>query len=62
MKIEDLPRDIVHACEKRGWDHESIEEATMEELFKEYCDWHGLIGWSFQLWKMVTGLQEANKK
>lgn len=38
-----------------------IAQSSPEEIFERYCEWHGLIGWSRQLWTIVTQLQESPK-
>lgn len=46
------PRDaaeLKRALVERGFEDHEIEIMGPEDLFAEYCEWNGLIGWSYKL-------------
>ncbi len=58
MNIEAIPRDVLRDLKKRLTD-DQIEASTPEQLFAEYCTWHGLIGWGSQLVSVLDALRQA---
>ena len=57
MLIQDLSSDVLEALHERGLSDEVIESFTPEQLFAEYCNWHGLIGWGPRLIKVMDELR-----
>lgn len=53
MKIE-LPHQWKEVIEGREIDPTTM---TVEELFIEYCEWHGLIRWGRTLWGAMKEAQ-----
>ena len=44
-----MGKPLVHALLERGATVESIKIMSPTKRFSEYCDWHGLVGWSSSL-------------
>ena len=61
MKLELVPPDVVEALRERGVSSASVANMTPDEVFHEYCEWHGLIGWSGRLWQAVTDLSREHR-
>ena len=57
MKLGMIPPDVLEALRERGVSSARALAMTPEEVFHEYCEWHGLLGWSGRLWSAVTALQ-----
>jgi len=60
MKLQQIPADVLDACREREHSDETIESMSVQELFTEYCEWHGIIGWAGSLMKNLIGLLKAN--
>jgi len=41
---------------------ETIALYSFEEAFEEYCNWHGLIGWSRTLAIVMSSIKNAEKE
>ena len=48
-KFEDLNEDIKDALLGRLINKAQYESMSSEDLFAEYCEWHGLGGWGSTL-------------
>lgn len=48
-KFEDLSEDIKEALLGRLINKAQYESMNAENLFNEYCEWHGLGGWGSTL-------------
>lgn len=48
-KFEDLSEDIKEALLGRLINKAQYESMSAEDLFTEYCEWHGLGGWGSTL-------------
>ena len=44
-KLDTLDRGLYYALTSRGFLDKEILEMSAEEMFDEYCNWNGLIGW-----------------
>lgn len=60
MKLELVPADVIEALRERGLSVAQVTSMTPEEVFHEYCEWHGLIGWSGRLWQAAMGLSRES--
>ena len=56
--FDTLPAHVREALGERGISPERTSNMTGEEIFREYCQWHGLFGWSGTLWSVVMALKE----
>ena len=69
MKISRIREDILDAVRNRfdvEYDDDSqdqnIEKLSAEELFIEYCERHGLIGWGRTLIGVLDSLRMAEQE
>ena len=60
MKIAKIPDYILDDLTERGLSAKNINESTPEQLFCEYCDWHGLVDWGEALITVLEDLRNAN--
>ena len=59
FKIEDIPEDVVEALRERKVPTWKITNCMSRlEMFREYCEWNGLIGYADSLWEIVTCLKD----
>ncbi len=59
--VAKIPVFILADWKERDLSHKDIERMTAEELFTEYCNWHGLFGWGDVLINALDQLREAKK-
>jgi len=59
MDLKVLPRHITEDLVKRGHSEEDVAKMYPQELFDEYCNWHGLQGWGDSLWEVIHELKDA---
>lgn len=59
MSEKKLSLDLREAFEGRGLSQKEIEEMDADDLFYEYCQWNGLIGWGRHLAARLDELREA---
>ncbi len=52
MKIEGMHPSLLEALRERGHSDTAIEVMSGYGVFKEFCEWHGLIGWAPWLWEI----------
>ena len=62
MKIEDIPETVLEAARERGFSDAAIAQMPIKRLFNEFCNWHGLINWGYNLFNLVEALQKAENK
>jgi hypothetical protein len=62
MKLEHIPLHVLRDLKEAEYKEEDLLQDTAEELFKKYCEWHGLINWNYTLWNTVIELKEAQEK
>lgn len=58
IAIEKIPSQVVDALHERRFSDSEIEQMEPEQMFREYCNWHGLIGWGGELWSVVHALSK----
>jgi hypothetical protein len=56
MDISKTPANVLAALRNRGHDDEAIAAMSPQSAFREYCDWHGLLGWGDELWHTAQNL------
>lgn len=61
MKLEHIPAHVLNTLRKAGYKDEILLQNTAEELFKKYCEWHGIINWHSILWNTVIELKKAKE-
>lgn len=61
MKIENISSNVMDALRKRHLSDEEIQAMTPEELFTEYCEWNGMMGWSRFFIDALDNLRAAAK-
>ena len=61
MIIEKIPDYILTDLHERGLSNTVIANETPEYLFKEYCNWQGLINWGDSLITVLDELRRAEK-
>ncbi len=59
IDLKVLPKHITEDLIKRGHSKETIAKMSPEEVFNEYCNWHGLQGWGESLWEVIHELKDA---
>lgn len=57
MKLKDIPPSVVDANRERGHTDAEMERMSAEDLFVEYCEWHGLIRWGRNLFNLATNMK-----
>ena len=62
VDVKSLPDTVIHALEGRGYVLNQIAKLTPQEIFNEYCHWHGLIDWGNNLWRLVETLKKTEVK
>ena len=48
-----IPSDVKDALMLRGYSEEAIKSMSGKTIFREYCEWEGLIGWGNRLWVLA---------
>lgn len=56
--IDKIPAEVLDALRNRGHSDARIAKMDPVFMFKEYCDWNGLVNWGGTLWFVVTELSE----
>lgn len=59
IDIEKVPITLRYALKKRGLTNDQIQESTSEDLFAEYCEWQGFMGWGPRLVLALDALRAA---
>ena len=59
MDINKIPPKILKDIRERCTEEE-IKGCSPEYLFNEYCEWHGLSGWSDDLIQTIDSLRAAD--
>lgn len=49
---------VVEALKERGLDDTQIESMSADDLFAEYCNWHGLIHWAPTLISALDSIKQ----
>lgn len=62
MKLEHIPAHVLKDLKEAEYKEEDLLQDTAEELFKKYCEWHGLINWNYTLWNTVIELKKSQEK
>jgi len=62
LTIDKLPDEVKDALHSRGHSNEKIAAMSPEEVFTEYCNWHGLILWGAKLMGLVHSIDAAEYK
>lgn len=57
--ISKVPLSVREALENRGFSDLQILAMNPQQMFNEYCQWHGLINWGNALWYIVVELRAA---
>jgi len=57
MNIRD---DILQDLKSRGLSDADISELDAEQLFDEFCNWNGLMGWGPTLVGVLDHLREVD--
>lgn len=60
--IDKIPAEVLDALRERGHSDARIAKMDPVQMFKEYCNWHGLINWGGTLWAIVAELSELEEK
>lgn len=60
MGKQKIPESVHSALVNRGWSEAAIANMSPRQMFEEYCQWHGLIGWGYPLWGVVAELQRLH--
>ena len=53
--------NILNDLGERGHDEAAIRAMTPSELFAEYCEWNGLIGYGPMLEQALDNLRAASR-
>lgn len=68
LDLTKVPPGVLEANRQRDdlEPHDTSRDAfyarrSGRQLFREYCQWHGLIGWGDMLWATVESLREAER-
>lgn len=62
MKISDLPEGpVLEALLERLPSHQHDWEYTPTELFDEWLQWHGIIGWTSSILETLDLIKKAAK-
>jgi len=61
VEINLIPEYVIEALEGRGLTTHDIENATPEEIFVQYTEWIGLIGYGESLIETLDTLRHATK-
>lgn len=56
--VSDLHLDLLDALRERGHTDEQIAKIAPAMAFREFCEWHGLIGWA----PMLMSVYESAKR
>lgn len=59
MDIKDVPSEIVKSVKSRGFNDHQISAMTADQMFDEYCNWHGLIKWGPTLRYVLDSLRDS---
>jgi len=60
LDITKLPRSMLDDLHARGLTDDRIAFSTVEEAFREWCEWNGFIKWSDTILRMIRALDGAN--
>ncbi|MCM3609195.1 hypothetical protein M4D49_27295 [Cupriavidus pauculus] len=63
MELAKIPQHVLGAVRQREkFSDAEIGVMTPRELFEEYCNWHGIIGWADTLWDTMQQLSSAGQE
>lgn len=62
MELERIPQYVLNIVREREFSDEQIAKMTPVQLFAEYCNWNGLLGWGPDLWETARALRQAEKE
>ena len=60
ISVAKIPEHILIDLNERGLSDDDIENSTYQNLFNEYCIWHGLLDWGPSLLLAVDALKKAD--
>ena len=58
VRIAKLSEPVREALRERGWPADCSLGAN--EVFNEFCEWHGFIGWGGELWDAMASIQNPD--
>lgn len=58
MQLSRIPTNVLADLRESELSDDEILLLTPEEVFAAYCTWHGLLGWSSDLWTVVRALSQ----
>jgi len=61
MNPTKLPEDLLACLLNRGHSVAAISEMTADDVFDEFCNWHGLIGWGSTLRNAMDAANAASQ-
>lgn len=62
MDREKIPENVMEAIEGRGLSNAEIQLASADNLFDEFCNWHGFTAWGPTLRRAYTTLKEGESQ
>ncbi len=61
LKLTSAGKDMLDALTERGHSADAIEVMSPREMFREFCEWHGLINWSDRLLYALNAASDATE-
>jgi hypothetical protein len=61
MRLQDIPVQVLSACEEMELEDAQIEALSPRQLFVKFCEWEGLINWGDTLWGIVEKLKAGEQ-
>lgn len=58
MNFNDLPDRVQDALVGRGIEPDEVAVMSPKEIYTEFCEWYGLIGWGSLLWETAFTLNK----
>ncbi len=53
---------VLSDLHERGFPAARVRQMSAERAFREWCEWHGFVGWADTLVETLDMLREAEKK
>lgn len=59
IDVSKIDTDVIKALYNRGKSDYDIIHMTWDEVFDEYCEWHGIINWAPTLRRVMANAKNA---
>ena len=58
--VSKIPEHVLEELRESGLTDAALEKMEPREVFKRFCEWNGILGYSHSLYSTVIALEAAN--